>query len=62
MANEIENKEEGTSSVIYVNFKTRKTKSSFADPLPEEIYALFAPRFGDVFTEWFIDQYKKLEA
>jgi len=51
-----------TSSVIYVNFKAQRTMSTAATHTPEQIYALFAPRFGSAFTEWFIDQYKTLEA
>ena len=49
-------------AVIYVDFQSRKTKQVVTNPSPEEIRALFAPRFGEEFTEWFIDQYKKLEA
>ena len=53
------------NTVIHVDFKAgkaQKAKTAAADLSPEEIYALFAPRFGAEFTEWFVDQYKKHEA
>ena len=49
-------------TVIYVDFQARKTKQVVTNPSAEEIYALFAPRFGTEFTEWFVAQYKSLEA
>lgn len=53
------------NTVVYVDFKSRREQKAASDvgnPSSDEIYALFAPRFGAEFTEWFIDQYKKLEA
>jgi hypothetical protein len=57
-----DNEAQKDSAVIHVSFKARKTISTSGDHTPEEIYALFAPRFGTAFTEWFIEQYKKLDA